>query len=114
MYYVGQTRRNLQSRLDEHNPASNSNQQSDVTKHLLENPTHYINFNELGILCSTYNAKELRKEILLILYINCNQTSTLIFLRSLFTCSTIKKFVSTVYNVVLYHYFSVSVHLIEK
>jgi len=36
---VGQTRRTLQSRLDEHNPATNSNQQSDVIKHLLENPT---------------------------------------------------------------------------
>jgi len=58
--YVNQIRRNLQSRLDEHNPATNSNQQSDVTKHLLENPTHYININEPEILCSAYNAKELR------------------------------------------------------
>jgi len=64
---VGQTQHNLQSRLDEHNPATNSNRQSDVTKHLLENPTHYINFNEPEILCSAYNAKELCvKETLLI------------------------------------------------
>jgi len=38
--YIGQFR------LDEHNPVTNSNQQSDVTKQLLKNPTHYINFNE--------------------------------------------------------------------
>ena len=35
--YIGQTRRNLRARLDDHNPAANSNQQSDVAKHLLEN-----------------------------------------------------------------------------
>ena len=35
---------------DDHNPVANSNQQSDVAKHLLENPTYFINFNEPGIL----------------------------------------------------------------
>ena len=38
---------------------ANSNQQSDVAKHLLENPTHYINFNKPKILYSAYNFKEL-------------------------------------------------------
>ena len=65
--YIGQTRRNLRARLDDHNPAANSNQQSNVAKHLLENPTHFINFNEPEILCSAYNFKELLiKETLLI------------------------------------------------
>ena len=44
--YIGQTRRNLRARLDDDNPAATSNQQSDVAKHLLENPTHFINFNK--------------------------------------------------------------------
>ena len=53
--YIGQTRRNLQAGLDDHNPAANSNQQSDLVKHLFENPTHFINFIEPEILCSAYN-----------------------------------------------------------
>ena len=65
--YIEQTLSNLRARLDDHNPAANSNQQSDVAKHLLENPTHFINFNEPEILCSAYNFKELLiKETLLI------------------------------------------------
>ena len=40
--YIGQTRRNLRARLYDHNPAANSNQQSNVAKHLLKNPTHFI------------------------------------------------------------------------
>ena len=58
--HIGQTRRNLHARLDDHNSAANSNQQADVAKPLLENPTHFINFNEQEILCSAYNFKELR------------------------------------------------------
>ena len=75
--YIGQTRRNLRARLDDHNPAANSNHQSDVAKHLLENPTHFINFNEPEILCSEYNFKELLKK--LFLSINYNRASMLIF-----------------------------------
>ena len=57
----------IYTRLDDHNPAANSNQQSDVAKHLLENHTHFINFYEPEILCSAYNFKELLiKETLLI------------------------------------------------
>ena len=33
--YIGQTRRNLRARLNDHNPAANSNQQSDVAKHFV-------------------------------------------------------------------------------
>ena len=65
--YIGQTRRNLQSRLHEHTPATSSNQHSDVTKHLLENPNHIIDFNDPEALCSAHNTKELLiKETLLI------------------------------------------------
>ena len=32
--YIKQTLRNLRARLDDHNPAANSNQQYDVAKHL--------------------------------------------------------------------------------
>ena len=65
--YIGQTRRNLQSRLHEHNPATSLNQHSDVTKHLLENPNHSIDFNDPEVLCSAHNTKELLiKETLLI------------------------------------------------
>ena len=57
--YIGQTRRNLQSRLHKHNPAASSNQHSDVTKHLLENLNHIIECNDPEVLCSAYNTKEL-------------------------------------------------------
>ena len=65
--YIVQTRRNLQSQLHEHNPATSPNQHSDVIKHLLENPNHIIDFNDLEVLCSAHNTKELLiKETLLI------------------------------------------------
>ena len=65
--YIGQTRRNLQSQLHEHNPATSPNQHSDVTKHLLENPNHMIDFNDPEVLCSAHHTKELLiKETLLI------------------------------------------------
>ena len=65
--YIGQTRRNLQSRLDEHNPKIKLNQESDVTNHLLENPSHIINFDSPDILCSSCSVNELLiKETLLI------------------------------------------------
>lgn len=65
--YIGQTRRNLHTRLNEHNTGTKLNQQSDVTKHLLENSSHKIDFENPDILCSSYNPKELLiKETLLI------------------------------------------------
>ena len=55
---IKQTCRNLSARLDDHNPAANSNQQSDMAKHLLKNLTHFMNFNEPEISCSAYNFKK--------------------------------------------------------
>ena len=39
--YIGQTRRILRARLDDDNPAANSNQQFDVAKHLFANPIQF-------------------------------------------------------------------------
>ena len=68
LVYIGQTRRNLQSRLHEHNPATTvvptSNQMSPS---ISENPYCITDFNDLEVLCSFYNTKELlSKETLLI------------------------------------------------
>ena len=72
------SRGNLRARLDDHNPAANSIQQSDLAKHLLENPTQFVNFNEPEILCFAYNFKELLiKETSM----NYNRTPMLIFHR---------------------------------
>ena len=64
--YIGQIKRNLTSRLKEHHPGYKSKTQRDVTKHLLENPSHAINFNEPEILTTANYIKELLiKETLL-------------------------------------------------
>ena len=49
--YTAQIKRNLATRLKDHNPTSN-NQKTDVTKHILDNPDHYIDFNNVTV-CST-------------------------------------------------------------
>ena len=46
--YIGQTRRNLLSRIKEHA----TSEKSDVCKHLLQNPTHRVDFNTPTILGS--------------------------------------------------------------
>ena len=65
--YIGQTRRNLASCLQEQDPSSKKCDSTDVTKHLLENPSHTIDFRTPGILATGHNAKDLLiKETLLI------------------------------------------------
>ena len=65
--YIGQTKRNLQTRLNEHKPKTSAKPSSDVTQHLLKNPSHSIDFDNPEILCAAYNLKELLiKETLLI------------------------------------------------
>ena len=44
--YIGQTRRNLTTRLKEHA----TSEQSEVCKHLVENPNHQIDFSRPEIL----------------------------------------------------------------
>ena len=65
--YIGQTRRNIKSRMEEHNPEAKFSYKTDVTKHLLDNPEHTIDFEHPEILASASNLKELMiKETILI------------------------------------------------
>ena len=60
--YEDKIRRNLISRLQEHNPQS----KKDVTKHLVDNPGHNITFDEPEIMATAHNLKQLLiKETLL-------------------------------------------------
>ena len=49
--YIGQTRRNLLSRIKEHATYCTS-EKSEVCKHLLQNPSHRVDFNTTTILGS--------------------------------------------------------------
>ena len=54
-------------RLQEHNHQTRTSLQTDVTSHLLENPSHRIEFDQLEILATASNLRELLiKETLLI------------------------------------------------
>ena len=53
--YIGQTRRNLKTRINEHK----FDQRSEVCKHLLANTTQRFNFKQLEILGSIVGQKEL-------------------------------------------------------
>ena len=65
--YIGQTHRNLATRIQEHVPNEKQNQESDVAKHLVSNPNHKINFDSPEILGHSNNRRKLRiKETLLI------------------------------------------------
>ena len=82
--YIGQTKRNLTSRLKEHHLGNKTGTQTDVTKHLLENLSHVINFNEPEILTTANHPRELLiKETLLIQQqlpsINVDELSTPLF-----------------------------------
>ena len=82
--YIGQTKRNLTSSSKEHHPGNKTGTQTDVTKHLLENPSHVINFNEPEILTTANHPRELLiKETLLIQQqlpsINVDESSTPLF-----------------------------------
>ena len=82
--YIGQTKRNLINRLNEHNPKF-SKQETDVTKHLIENSNHKINTNSVKILSYANNWRKLLiKETLFIQKLepnlNVDQTSTNLFL----------------------------------
>ena len=53
------TRSNLIFRLQEHNTPTRTNHQTDVTSHLLENPSHSIEFDQPEILATANNLREL-------------------------------------------------------
>ena len=46
---IGQTKMNLDTRLKDHN-LNSKNQETDVTEHILDNPNHYIDFNNIIVL----------------------------------------------------------------
>ena len=60
--YIGQTRRNLLSKIEEHA----TSEKSEVCKHLLQNPTHCVEFNTSMILGSENDTARL-----LILWSHC-------------------------------------------
>ena len=63
--YIGQSKRNLKTRLEEHDPITFG--KSDVTDHLRENPDHTIDFHNPHILAQETNWRKLRiKETLYI------------------------------------------------
>ena len=49
-FYIGQTQRKLITRLNDHNPAISTSNDTDVTKHLWQNPDHHIDFNNPIVL----------------------------------------------------------------
>ena len=58
--YIGQTHRNLATRIQEHVPNGKQNQESDVAKYLVGNPNHKINFDSPEILGHRNNRRKLR------------------------------------------------------
>ena len=63
--YIGQTKRNLKFRLNEHKPSNSY--KSDISKHLLENSSHLIDFNQPKIPARDNNWRKLKiKETLFI------------------------------------------------
>ena len=90
--YIGQSRRNLITRLPDHDPGNKRCSNIDVTKHLLENPSHIIDFKTPEILATGRNTKDLLiKETLLIQKnspsINIDETSI-----PLYMCLTISSY----------------------
>ena len=66
-FYIGQTQRNLITRLNDHNPAISTSNYSNVTEHLWQNPNHHIDFNNPIVLFHASNWRKLLiKETLLI------------------------------------------------
>ena len=65
--YIGQTSRNLITRINNHDPSSKTPQDTDVTRHLTDNPNHAVCFNNPIILArSDHWRKLLIKETLMI------------------------------------------------
>ena len=65
--YIGQTKRNLKIRINDHMPKNSTNNETDVSQHLKNNPDHRMNFHSPEILAHSNNIRKLRiKETLLI------------------------------------------------
>ena len=57
--YIGQTSRNLITRLKNHDPNSPNRQDTDVSKHLTDNPDHKIDFDKTEIMAQTNHWRKL-------------------------------------------------------
>ena len=57
--YIGQASRNLITRLKNHNPKSPNRQDTDVSKHLTDNPDHKIDFDKTEIMAQTNHWRKL-------------------------------------------------------
>ena len=57
--YIGQTSRNLITRLKNHDPYSPNRQDTDVSKHLTDNPDHKIDFDKTEIMAQTNHWRKL-------------------------------------------------------
>ena len=57
--YIGQTSRNLITRLKNHDPTSPNRQDTDVSKHLTDNPDHEIDFDKTEIMAQTNHWRKL-------------------------------------------------------
>jgi len=53
--YVGQTQRHLSTQLKDNNPDGCKHRSTDVTKHLMENNGHYIDFESVMVLSQASN-----------------------------------------------------------
>ena len=56
---IGQTSRNLITRLKNHDPTSPNRQDTDVSKHLTDNPYHNTDFDEREIMAHTNHWRKL-------------------------------------------------------
>ena len=56
---IGQTSRNLITRLKNHDPNSPNRQDTDVSKHFTDNPDHKIDFDKTEIMAQTNNWRKL-------------------------------------------------------
>ena len=65
--YIGQPKGNLKIRINDHMPKNSTNNETDVSQHLKNNPDHTMNFHYPEILGHSNNIRKLRiKETLLI------------------------------------------------
>ena len=57
--YIAQTSRNLITRLKNHDPTSLNRQNTDVSKHLTDNPNHKIAFDQTEMTAQTNHGRKL-------------------------------------------------------
>ena len=57
---IGQTKRNLKTRINDHVPKKSTNNETDVPQHLKNNPDHAMNFHSPEILAHSNNIRKLR------------------------------------------------------